>query len=333
MYFVRIFSSLLILHTLSHKGDALLRGNDRPIIGILAEEYYPSKTEGGADGTYIAASYVKMVEASGARVVPIMTGKDKAYYLKLVNSLNGILLPGGGVDLWAKGGYGEASHILYELVLEVNRNGTHFPLYGVCLGLEVLAVASSNMSRDVLSTVNGVNNKPLNLNFLPNSMESNLYSRMPRKLIELLKTKNITSNHHSKSLTRESLRLHHLEQTWRPLTTNFDSNGTEFISSMEHLRFPQIFGTQFHPEKILFEWTKTLEDPHSLDAILPNRYFYDYFVEHARRNENKFSDKTEETKNLIYNYSPIYTPKGYFEQMYIFKDKIVSGDYFVHQID
>uniref|UniRef100_A0A146LWE9 folate gamma-glutamyl hydrolase n=1 Tax=Lygus hesperus TaxID=30085 RepID=A0A146LWE9_LYGHE len=324
MEFVQIFSCLLILQAINDEGDALLRTNDRPVIGILAQEYYPSKTEGGADGTYIAASYVKMVEASGARVVPIMTGKDRSYYQKLVKTLNGILFPGGGVDFWAKGGYGEASQILYELVIEVNEKGTHFPLYGVCLGFEAFAVASSNMSRDVLSKVEGVNNKAINLIFLPK--KSSLYSKMPKQFLELLRSKNITSNHHSQSFTRESLRLHNLEQTWSTLTVNSDSNGTEFISSMEHVQYPQIFGTQFHPEKIPYEWTT--KDPHSLEAILPNRYFYDYFVEHARYNDHKFRDG--EVANLIYNYSPVYTPNGYFQQVYIFKD---ANDYVVEQVD
>lgn len=57
---------------------------DSPVIGILAQEYvrfpvfhlmFPNHT------SYIAASYVKMVESSGARVVPIMIGKDREYYV------------------------------------------------------------------------------------------------------------------------------------------------------------------------------------------------------------------------------------------------------------
>lgn len=55
--------------------------NDHPIIGIVAQELdfklgknYPAYT------SFIAASYVKAVESSGARVVPIIPHRDEAYY-------------------------------------------------------------------------------------------------------------------------------------------------------------------------------------------------------------------------------------------------------------
>lgn len=49
--------------------------NDRPIIGVLAQEqsfYLHGKFPEENYTSYIAASYVKSVEAAGARVVPIM---------------------------------------------------------------------------------------------------------------------------------------------------------------------------------------------------------------------------------------------------------------------
>lgn len=49
--------------------------NDRPIIGILSQEQsHHLKTKYTEENytSYIAASYVKAVEASGARVVPIL---------------------------------------------------------------------------------------------------------------------------------------------------------------------------------------------------------------------------------------------------------------------
>nr|XP_046195008.1 gamma-glutamyl hydrolase-like isoform X2 [Oncorhynchus gorbuscha] len=46
--------------------------------------------------SYIAASYIKYLESAGARVVPIRTDEE---YEKIFNSINRLLLPGGGVDL------------------------------------------------------------------------------------------------------------------------------------------------------------------------------------------------------------------------------------------
>lgn len=49
--------------------------NNRPIIGVLSQEqsyYLHTKYPEENYTSYIAASYVKSVEASGARVVPIL---------------------------------------------------------------------------------------------------------------------------------------------------------------------------------------------------------------------------------------------------------------------
>ena len=64
---------------------------DRSIIGILAVDYYgpiPGKS------SYIAASYVKWVETGGARVLPIFLNRTEEYYDRVLNVVNGMLLPG-----------------------------------------------------------------------------------------------------------------------------------------------------------------------------------------------------------------------------------------------
>ncbi|KAH6920076.1 hypothetical protein HPB50_028936 [Hyalomma asiaticum] len=111
---------------------------DRPIIGVISQHLYshtynPNRTE-----TYIAASYVKYVEASGGRVVPVFVNQTKDYYKKLFNSINGVLLPGGEADLNSSG-YLSAAKIIFDLAIEANKNGTHFPLWGTCLGFEALS--------------------------------------------------------------------------------------------------------------------------------------------------------------------------------------------------
>ena len=40
-----------------------------------------------------------------------------------------------------------------------------------------------------------------------------------------------------------------------------------------------------------------------------NSYFAEFFVEQCRRNSNKFSDRSEEEKYLIYNYSPTFSSR------------------------
>ena len=62
------------------------------MIGILAQP-------GTADEQYIAASYVKFVEAAGAVAVPLSYAASNETTTALLDQLNGALLPGGGATL------------------------------------------------------------------------------------------------------------------------------------------------------------------------------------------------------------------------------------------
>lgn len=58
-----------------------LEATERPIIGILTQEPCLGVDKHFADfKSYIPASYVKAIEASGARVAPIFIGNQEAYY-------------------------------------------------------------------------------------------------------------------------------------------------------------------------------------------------------------------------------------------------------------
>lgn len=69
----KIISLVLVYFSQSVLSHVIL--NDRPIIGVLSQEqsyYLHTKYPVENYTSYIAASYVKDVEASGARVVPIL---------------------------------------------------------------------------------------------------------------------------------------------------------------------------------------------------------------------------------------------------------------------
>jgi gamma-glutamyl-gamma-aminobutyrate hydrolase PuuD len=115
---------------------------------------------GSADGlsnyTYIAASYVKFIEMSGAQVVPIFAyTKNRTYFDALLPKLNGVLFPGGGEaisigNIWTS----NADYILKYAISE-NKKGNPFPVWGTCLGWELLAYLTSGYDSKVLSSVRG----------------------------------------------------------------------------------------------------------------------------------------------------------------------------------
>lgn len=260
---------------------------------------------------YIAASYVKAVEASGARVVPIFLSKTPDYYRKLVESVNGVVFPGGDANITTPGGYYDAAKLIYNYTRQVQERGDNFPLLGVCLGHEALAQVSDPTNDNALDSCPGLSNVMLPLVFRIGYRNSSLYAHISPKINDILTKQNVTPNFHSFCVRPESLKA-----PWHILSDNVDSAGKEFVSSME--RPGPIVGIQFHPEKNAYEWQK--KHPSYEDALLATRYFYDWLVTEARKNNHSFADSNEEQDSLIYNYSPSFSGKdgSTFTQKYIF---------------
>ena len=104
------------------------------------------------------------------------------------------------------------------------------------------------------------------------------------------------------------------------MSVNKDWNGFEFISTIEHHRYP-FYGIQFHPEKNLYEWTRNKNISHTTHAILASQYFADFFVSEARKSNHSFKNAADEDNYVIYNFAASFTGlKGSaFEQSYLFE--------------
>ncbi|KAM9713210.1 gamma-glutamyl hydrolase [Menidia menidia] len=284
--------------------------NDRPVIGVLAQEVYEPKPNQSA---YIAASYVKFVEAAGARVVPVMINQTLEDYTKLFNSINGILYPGGGVSIISSG-YQRAAKIFYNLAIEANKRGDHFPVWGTCLGFEQLVYLTSGKFSLSHTNTSGV---ALPLNFTEEAKGSRMFKGFPPELMAALASEPLTENSHQWSLATRTYNTNDdLKNFYKVLSTNTDGT-VEFVSTFEAYDYP-IYGTQWHPEKNAFEWTRPYI-PHSPAAVKATFYMAEFFVSEARKSFHRFESVEEENKALIYNHSPVYTgARGAFEQIYLF---------------
>ncbi|XP_075558045.1 gamma-glutamyl hydrolase-like isoform X1 [Dermacentor variabilis] len=291
----------------------------RPVIGILAQEVCNYEACGVRNQTYIAASYVKFVEQAGARVAPIFVERERSYYVKIFNSVNGILLPGGDVDA-LNSSYGRAGTILYDLAMEAYRNGTNFPLWGTCLGFELLArVAVGGEQVLTKCQAQGVG---MPLNFTRDFRSARLFRSLPQRLEKVLSSKPVTYNAHYWCLTLKAFKASKLDRFFKILSTNSDLRGVKFVSSLEAISAP-VFAVQFHPEMAVFEWGTSSPGRrhlyHNKDTALFSQYLANFFVEQARLNGHRFQDAQEERKALIYNYPPSFTQEvSHFTQMYLF---------------
>ncbi|NP_998487.1 gamma-glutamyl hydrolase precursor [Danio rerio] len=288
----------------------LIKTNERPIIGVLAQDVFDPKPD---RNSYIAASYVKFLESAGARVVPVMINKSEDEYSRLFKSINGVLFPGGGVSLESSG-YSKAAGIFYRLALEANSNGDYFPVWGTCLGFELLTLLTSG---ELLLSHTNTSGIALPLDFTEDVKGSRLFKEFPEELMKSLATEPLTENSHQWSITTENFTANKkLKKFYRVLSTNTDGYN-KFVSTMEAYDFP-IYATQWHPEKNAFEWTRPYI-PHTPSAIKTTFYMANFFVNEARKNLHSFASTEEEEKALIYNYKPEYTGiQSAFEQTYFF---------------
>jgi len=298
--------------------------NDRPIIGVLSQEldeWLLSRLPPGHNYTaYIASSYVKWVEAGGARAVPIMIGQTRAYYNQMFSSLNGLLLPGGSAPLVGHGGYAEAGQIFFELAKEASEAGDTFPIFGTCNGFELLTVLSSqDISR--LTNCNS-EDQASPLHMLRAAPESHVYGLAPPDVMRELQEERISINFHHFCLTPANFTRYGMGNFWTPLSINWDRQGLEYISTIEAKNFPFV-GVQFHPEKNVFEWSpKEPRIPHCRSAVHVGLYFAAHFVNMARRSHHSFPDRSTEEEFLIYKYRPMYVGREEldwtFEEAYLF---------------
>ncbi|XP_071446440.1 gamma-glutamyl hydrolase-like isoform X1 [Hetaerina americana] len=317
------FFFLLILSTvfqvISLSLGQLKTPNNRPIIGVLSQEITNPlvKNKYSNYTSYIAASYVKFLEGAGARVVPIRINLSDDYYENIVNSVNGVLFPGGGINL-EDSGYGKAGILIYNLASSLNNDGDYFPLWGTCLGFELMSyIVGGKRALTVCSALN----EALPLQFYDGYLESRLFRNAPDDIVHLLRNKPMTANFHKFCVTEKSFVSSGLNEQFKILALSNDFKNESFISAMEAKDFP-FYGVQFHPEKNSYEWNTNLHGiPHSAEATRVGQYFGEFFVNEARKNGHSFSSPEVEAQSLIYNYQafPTASVDSSFEQCYFFK--------------
>ncbi|KAK7074943.1 hypothetical protein SK128_004358 [Halocaridina rubra] len=271
--------------------------------------------------SFVAASYVKHVESGGARVVPIFINQEDAYYEYIGNSVNGIVFPGGATSITNSSGYGAAGRKLYDIVLRKNAEGISLPLWGTCLGFEMITYLAANNTKWLAGCA--ASNRADRLTLQPGYMDSRIFTQMPDYVIDYATLFNTTVNFHKWCITPENFTLSGLSNEFKMLTTSFDDNALEYISLIEHETLP-IFGSQFHPEKNPYEWPNDENHnaiPHDPFAIGVAHFFSNFFTNQARLNTQKFPTEQEEQAALIYNHDRMFSGElgSPFMESYLFR--------------
>lgn len=268
--------------------------------------------------SYVAAGFVKWIEAAGARAVPIRYYTSEAELHRLFKSVNGIIFPGGLTDLWMDSPYVIAARKLWSWAKEANDKGDVFPIHGTCLGFQLLHILESNVSfTELLIDTDSVAHAST-LEFTADAISSTMYSTMDPVLIKDLQdpAQNIALENHMFGLPPNHYDTWPiLKQNFKILNTAKDRNGTQYVATAEHRKYP-FFATQWHPEKPPFEFGMT-EVPHSLSAIRVSQHLANIFIDTARKSSHSFESPEEELEDLIYNWPVFFT----------LKDSLMDGGY------
>eukprot|EP00112_Aurelia_sp_Birch-Aquarium-sp1_P004682 Seg153.4 transcript_id=Seg153.4/GoldUCD/mRNA.D3Y31 product="Gamma-glutamyl hydrolase" protein_id=Seg153.4/GoldUCD/D3Y31 len=295
---------------------------DRPTIGVVSmsnEDKRLFTDIPNTDNTsYVAASYVKLIEAGGARAVALMSDMPEDQLQKVIESINGVILSGGDGDL-ANSHYEKVARMVYKYSMKkLDEEGEIWPILGICRGSQILPVITDK--KDFLIHTFS-KNYSVPLDFTDEYKESRMFGQASKGIIDTLMKKPITINAHLFSLPTEYFMTNQvLKEFYRTISTNKDREGNGFLSTYEGRKYP-MYGLQWHPEKLLFVWNPLMVADHSLDSIRVAQYVSNFMVMEARRNSNRFATREMEEKHLTYRWKPVYigditdTP---YEQVYVF---------------
>ena len=318
-----IFLFALASSGVEAQGDKV---NLTPVIGILAKpsEYdqYPMN-----DWNYMAASYVKYIESAGARVVPIQWDLPFDNITRIMRSLNGFLLTGGsGAIIGESNGtlsrFGKAVEHIINNVIQFNNEGIHYPLWGTCMGYQLISCIIAGQSSgdfNCLYSQKGFVHVPANMSFFAEGEKHPIFSKMTEDVHQAFLTQGITYFNFGSTVQRDLWeRNPGLKSNFTRLSYVQDEVGTNITVLIAGTKYP-IYGSQFHPEKIQFEW-KSPTTPHSLQAIEGAQMYVNFFVDEARKNFNTFEGSGIDLDSIIiYNYNPIQMADASFDQVYFFK--------------
>lgn len=294
-----------------------------PIIGILSQPvpWYLKKFKSNSR-SYISASYPKWIEQVGAIAIPIPYTLPLPKIFKLMDQLNGILLPGGDISVFTKSvhkAYIEVLNSVIQKFIKINKSGKHFPIWGTCNGFEQLINYFSNHTIKSTDVKDHRVNKRLSFNKI-DLPKTKFGGYLSKGLITNLERKKLSWFVHSNGIYQADwLKNTFLQKNLYSVATSVTEDKVPIISIIEGKNFP-IFGTQFHPEKIQFEKSKLFPNMNtSEDSVRASVFLSEILKKEAMKNDQFFQSKKFFGIIRFKNFN-VYKTEGVFREVYFFEN-------------
>ena len=98
--------------------------------------------------------------------------------------------------------YADTGEIIFDIASKLNDKGDFFPIWGTCLGFELLTYLSANRTEhraDCSST-----NQALNLEFKEDFRTSRMFKDASDEVVGILRNEDVTSNFHQYCVTEKA---------------------------------------------------------------------------------------------------------------------------------
>ncbi|XP_063681821.1 gamma-glutamyl hydrolase-like [Bolinopsis microptera] len=321
----------------------------RPVIGILSQiilHDYATETPKSLHGlgarygnSYIPASYARFIQAAGATVVPIPNDLPEDDLRNIFDSINGIVFPGGARTIPQSMYYTTAGKLI-KWAMEANDSGDYFPVWGICLGFQFMTnfFLNSNRTVDQHEDLRGhCRAYDLSLPFRPtqSSESSRMLAKISRPLYEDIQKEPSVYYFHTKCFTIDQLQRSGVLQKINVVGKSFDLDGKEYASMTEHKKYP-FYGTQFHPEKLMFEWNPIINIFRPQSGIVFSQTLLNFFMSEVAKNRHSFKNPTVVNKIDIENYPCIHTMllhKTHLQAYYFLNDNSFGKPVIDYRLD
>jgi len=206
--------------------------------------------------------------------------------------------------------YATTAQLILNESLGAAARGEWWPVWGTCLGHELLLVLAAGPNGAVLGQGFDSEDLQLALAPAPSAASSRLWGTIAAEepaAWTWLTSENITENLHVQGVEPSAFAANAaLAASYALLTTNVDRKGRSFVSSFEGKLAP-VYGSQFHPEKPAWEWTADYAIPHTYHAVTANNALARFLVNEARRNSRAFASRAAMLAALLGNTAPFFT--------------------------